>query len=175
MSASAHARHVFGSIDRLIDEPVVSRSDPFERGQQLLVGAARAAQRDCVEDRVHRAAQVAVAAEQLIELLLVDRRELIRGDGGCGLETLEADLVADAVERHLAGRDALEQDHRELTAQRCELIALAGSLSRTDHRAGLAGHLALPPPRNRAGCRDVPRKGFLLRRGSPKASEVVEH
>jgi hypothetical protein len=76
-------------LDRLIDEPVVCRSDPFERGEQLLVGASRAAQRNGVEDRVHRSAQVAVAAEQLIELLLVDRRELIRCDRGRGLETLE--------------------------------------------------------------------------------------
>jgi hypothetical protein len=32
--------------------------------------------------------------------------------------------------------------------------------SRDGSRAGLSGHFALPPPRNRAGCRDVARKGF---------------
>ena len=78
---------------------------------------------------MHRGAQVAVAAADLVELLLVDRRQLTGLDRGRGVQPLEADLVADAVHRQLAGRGAFEQDQRELAAQRGELVALAGGLA----------------------------------------------
>ena len=78
---------------------------------------------------MHRSAQVAVAAEDLIKLLLVDRRELLRFSRGRGVQALKANLAAHPLERHLAGGDALEQDHRELLAECGELIALAGGLS----------------------------------------------
>jgi hypothetical protein len=55
---------------------------------------------------VHRSAQVAVAAERLIELLLVNRHELIGCERSRGLQTLEAHLAADTLKRHLAGRGA---------------------------------------------------------------------
>ena len=116
-------------LDRLVDEPSARRSHPLQRGEQLVVGARRAAQRDRVQDGVHRRAQVAVAAADLVELLLVDRRQLTGLDRGRGVQPLEADLAADAVQRQLAGRGALEQDHRELPAERGELVALAGGLA----------------------------------------------
>jgi hypothetical protein len=72
---------------------------------------------------------MAVAAEDLIELLLVDHRELLLRDRGRSMQAFEADLAGDTLERHLAGRDALKQDHRQLPAERGELIALSGGLA----------------------------------------------
>jgi hypothetical protein len=89
-----------------------------------LVAPRNAAQRHGVQDGVDRGAQVAVAAAQLVELLLVDRRQRPRCDGGRGMQPLEADLAADALHGQLAGRGALQQDPRELAAQGGELVAL---------------------------------------------------
>ena len=116
-------------LDWLVDEPSARRSYPLQRGEQLLVSTGRAAQRDRVEDSVHRGAQVAVAAADLVELLLVDRRQLTRLDRGRGVQPLEADLASDALQGQLAGRGALQQDHRELPAEGGELVALAGGLA----------------------------------------------
>ena len=72
---------------------------------------------------------MAVAAAQLLELLLVDRRQLTGLDRSRDVQALEADLVADTFHRQLAGRGALQQDPGELVAKGGELVALAGSLA----------------------------------------------
>jgi hypothetical protein len=105
------------------------RAHALEGSEQLVVGARRAAQSDRFQDGVHRGAQMAGAASQLLELLLVDRWQLTRLDRSRGVQALEADFAADAFHRQLAGRGALQQDPRELVAEGGELVALAGGLA----------------------------------------------
>jgi hypothetical protein len=80
-----------------------------------------------VQDGVHRRTQVAVAAADLVELLDIDRRQLPRVHGCGGVQALEADLVAYALERQLAGGGALQKDHGEALPEGGELVALAGA------------------------------------------------
>lgn len=96
-------------VDRLVDEPTARLADPVERGEQLVIGAGRAAQRHDVEDGVHPAAQMAVAAVKLVQLLLLERRQLPGLERGRGPQPLKADLVANTRERQLAGCLALHR------------------------------------------------------------------
>ena len=112
-------------LDALVDESATRVAQPLEHGEQLVVGARRADQLDRVEDGVHRRAQVAVAAPDLVELLQIDRRKLLGRDAGRGLQALKADLGACALDRQLAGRGAFEQDDRQAPSEERELVALA--------------------------------------------------
>jgi len=116
-------------LHALVDEASAGVAQPLEHGEQLVVGARRAGQLDGVEDGVHRGAQVAVAAADLVELLQIDRRKVLGRNAGRGLQALEADLGACSFDRQLAGRGAFEQDHRQAPSEECELVALAGGPS----------------------------------------------